>query len=474
MILLRPAALALMCLTVAGTACSSEPPWSDENSSRVLANNDQNEPFVWSPYSVEDQRWLRDNFSWSKTFALREPPIPDDPQTIEDLPPLYYVQIYVRNADELLELDEMGLHWDLAPLFDSEWPDYDRDIFLPFEGDLEDKGGQFAFAFITSPVYNAIRQATLEGEDTYAAMILREVPKEAGASEFGAVSYEYLEGKLTNFARPHLELTDDGDAKMQARINNSAAQDKRAGRWLRKIVRQVADIGRQSVDAVRSVLGKAATTFLKTTRIHGTIKVIERDSGFTGDMRRAWGEPGTFGEELTLRGTRVEVVHGWHFALHPTKIAADGTYSATVPRGMRTQVCVEADSSTARLEYGMLRPARHCWKHFESSGDDMKRDFVARQYEWYALAQFIDAREYAGTVLGYRPRKATVQVGRAANALSQQGGNSGDEIAFVPCLAARNAPVTLINVSFTRFHGQSDYAANPASRFFNSNSMGLE
>lgn len=55
------------------------PPDINDRGSRVLANNNPDEPFVWSPFSVEDQRWLRTNFSWSKTFALRETPIPDDP-----------------------------------------------------------------------------------------------------------------------------------------------------------------------------------------------------------------------------------------------------------------------------------------------------------------------------------------------------------------------------------------------------------
>jgi hypothetical protein len=264
----------LMALVMTGCLGDSTP----DSPSQMLARNDQNEPFVWAPYSVEDQRWLRDHFSWSRTHALPQPPVPNGPQTIEDLPPLYYVEIYVRSADELLELDELGLHWDLAPLFDSEWPDYDRDILLPFEGDPGDGGAQFAFAFITSPIYNAIRQASLEGEDTYAVVNLREVPTEARGPG-GTVSYAYLQGKLTNFARPHLELTDDGEGPVQPRIDKSATQEKRRGRWLRKFVRKVADIGRSSVDAVRTVLGKLATTFLKTTKLHGKIKVAERDSG---------------------------------------------------------------------------------------------------------------------------------------------------------------------------------------------------
>jgi hypothetical protein len=113
------------------------------------------------------------------------------------LPPMHYVQLYVRSPDHLRELEEIGVHYDLAPLFDSEWPQADTSLVLPFAGDLEDGGGQFAFALIPAPVYNALRAETLAGQDTYRAVILRSAPAEARAAD-GTVSWDFLLANMSS------------------------------------------------------------------------------------------------------------------------------------------------------------------------------------------------------------------------------------------------------------------------------------
>jgi hypothetical protein len=55
-------------------------------------------------------------FSWAKTVKLSETSnftynINGVPTA---LPPVVYTQIYVRDADQLRELEEMGIHWALV------------------------------------------------------------------------------------------------------------------------------------------------------------------------------------------------------------------------------------------------------------------------------------------------------------------------------------------------------------------------
>ena len=96
------------------------------------------------------------------------------------------------------------------------------------------------------------------------------------------------------------------------------------------------------------------------------------------------------------------------------------------------------------MESGLLWPVRHCFKRFESKGSSQAKDWTVNDSEFFALAQIIDARDFATRALRHTPSKATIQTGSFANLLAVQDDN-GKERAFVPCLEAPNAPVAVVN-----------------------------
>ncbi len=414
----------------------------------------------WAPYTVEEARALRDSFRWGETVALPEEPLsqrsPDgvEPAAVDkaalspiaqimaSLVSLSYVQIYIRNPDHLRELEEIGVHWDLAPLFDSELPD---DAYtMSFEGDPQDTGGMFVYTFMPAAIYNAIRAAALLGDDTYPAMILRTVPVEARAWD-GSVKWEYLAGALLSYAPSHTHLTDLGETPFPSVLDAEfvdGAQEKRFGRRLRKWARKARDVVRPVVDGVRQGVGALAKFFRPEVKLTVLTRVKNHDSGFTG-LNRAWdryGSAATYGRELKLQNTRINVTQLGGISLFPAKTDAKGVATVSVPKNRKTRVCAEADSPTARMEAGLLWPVRSC----VSAGNVTQAMGVGMllEDEFSALAQLQDAREFSTRALQQTPRKATVQVGWPAALITSI--NEGR--AFVPCLEATNGPVSVANL----------------------------
>ena len=383
------------------------------------------DPVVWSPESVEDQRKKRDTFSWAATNPL---PVPAANST--DPAPVYYAEIYIRNADELRELEEMGIHYDAAPLFESEWPDTTAPITMEFQGDPKDHGGQFVYALLPAITYNLIREATLAGEDTYVAINLRPIPFQARALD-GSVSYDYLGSAFGEFAPHWSEVTDVGETAAPP------ATEKRLGRWLRKFVRHVVDGTRAVVDGIRAGVGKVVMAFKADSSITVTVSATNGDPRFSGPMTRAWGA--TAGSELRLSRTRVNVTQWRGVALYRGITDAEGVVTVKVASGLNTRICIEGDSASARLEQGLLFPVRACSGRFVAAGTTLSRPLAVDGPAMHALAQLIDARRYATEVLGFTPPKAMVQRGWPANVLSANGR------AYVPCLAATNAPSTVVD-----------------------------
>jgi Ca2+-binding RTX toxin-like protein len=414
-------------------------------------------------YDWQAARALRDSFSWSDTAALAddsqriadlaEPP--DDPAAVAALlPSLYYVQIYVNHPDHLAELDEIGIHWDMEPFFESELPGGDddtqcaEDYLMTFEGDPED-AGLFVYALMPAITYNGIREAALSGEETYKAVILRDVPAEARA-ENGSVSWSYLAGDLLDFAPKHTHLTDAGETDPPPLVEeqDDGVTTKRFGRRLRRWARKVRDVTRKTVDFVRKGLGKLANKLRPSTDLTIQFNVKNRAGQF-GTPVRAWDRFGniapTYEEVLTLSGTRVNVKQLGGITLFTKSTRDDGSVTVEVPRNRRTRICIEADSNAARMESGLLWPVRYCKKKpIRSKGGSQRIDITVKATEFFALAQIIDARDFAGRALGRSPEKATITTGRMANWLAVEG-DDGHERAFVPCLQTPLAPVTTVN-----------------------------
>ena len=188
--------LALGC-TAFSSACANEAAPNPKAESQVgkgpppgVIEVDEDEPQPWAPNSVRDQRAILEGFRWSGV-----PSLPVSPPDSTRPPPVYYVQLYVRSPDELQRLEALGVHYDPAPLFEEEWPE--GAVQMDFEGDPDDQGGLFVYCLMPAITYNAIREAALRGEQTYRAMILREVPEEARAPD-GSVSYEYTTTALAS------------------------------------------------------------------------------------------------------------------------------------------------------------------------------------------------------------------------------------------------------------------------------------
>jgi hypothetical protein len=427
---------------VYGPVAESEPPHPEDG-------------VVWEPISVSDARVQRDAFRWDQTTALSETSTRsyDVGGELIALPPMHYVQIYVRSPDHLRELEEMGIHYDLAPLFDSEWPESSSSLVLPFQGDSEDSGGQFAFALIPSPVYNALRAEALAGEETYRAVILRSLPADARAAD-GTVSWDFILANMGSYAPSAGELTDEGEIVPpldDADAGVTSTTQKRLGKRLRNVVRKVANATRALVDGTRRAIGAAANLVTRETVLHIHTRVDRRN--FV-PLVRSWDDgKGGFGKPLTLHGVRVNVSGQSRLTLYKKTLDENGEAVVAVPRSLRVNICFEADSPTAKFESGILRPVLHCWPKHTPRGDAdhiPPRDAngaiqtkAVGDTEFYTMAQLIDSREYAKTVLGFQPPKATVQVGPWGEVLTK------GTPAFVPCLAATRAPVSLVNTYVT-------------------------
>ena len=433
---LASALLALGCTAFIG-ACTSETDPAPESESRAQVAGDSppaviqldaEEPQPWAPNFVWDQRAILEGFRWSDVARL-----PDHPPDSTEPPPVYYVQIYVRSPDELRELEELGVHYDPAPLFDAEWPE--RPVLMTFEGDPEDRGGLFVYALMPAITYNGILDATLQGEDTYRAMILREVPEEARAPD-GSVSYEHMASAFGEFAPPYEEIVDEGVVGLPTLDDDFVVQE-RIGRRLRKWVRRIVTGVRRAVDGIRATIGVLIRAFRLETTLHITVDAKSRAEGMPGKLVQAWGAE--VGQPLPLANTRINALQWGGIALHRGRTDDRGVAHVNVGRDRRTKVCVEGDSAAARLEHGVLFPVRLCTKTFRPQGAEQEFTLQLDSESFHALAQIIDSRKYASRVLGFTPPKAMVQRGWVAEAISK------DDRAFVPCLAATDAENDVVN-----------------------------
>jgi hypothetical protein len=387
---------------------------------------DAEEPQPWSPHYVWDQRAILEGFRWSDVA-----PLPDHPPDSTEPPPVYYVQIYVRSPDELRELEELGVHYDPAPLFDAEWPN--RPVLMTFEGDPDDQGGLFVYCLMPAITYNAIREATLAGEETYRAMILREVPEEARAPD-GSVSYEHMADNFGEFAPPYEEIVDEGEVGPPT-LDGFEVQE-RIGRRLRNWVRRKVSEVREAVDLVRRGVGLLIRAFRLETTLRITVDAKSRAENMPGKLLQAWGAE--FGQPLPLANTRVNVQQWGGIALHKARTNDQGFARVKVGRDRRAKVCVEGDSAAARLEHGVLFPVRVCSKTFVPKDKEQEYRLQLDDESFHALAQIIDGRKYASRALGFRPPKAMVQRGWIAKRLSHESRP------YVPCLAATNASNTVV------------------------------
>ena len=414
---------------------------------------DPSDGIEWEPIDLATTRQLRDSFSWNNTTALSEAPVRNvtvDGQVLR-LPAIHYALIYVRDANELRELDEIGVHYDLAPLFGEEWPDTGTSLVLPFNGDPEDGHGMFAFALLPAITYNALRAESLAGEDTFRAVILRDVPESADAGN-NTVSYDFIAENMASWAPPRTELTDEGEVALppleeEGASVAGAAEDKRLGRFLRRALRRVRDFTRGSIDLLRRGIGALATLVVQTSQLDLVTSVNDRTRA---PLVRGWDdgvdnpspdEPRGFGKRLTLNGLRVNVSGMSRLTLYQAKLNNRGRARVEVPRWLNVQICFEADSPTAKFERGLLRPVLHCWPIMRPTSDVHEIRRAVGDTEFYVMAQLIDARDYAKQVLGFTPPKATIQSGDPAQLLT-----AGDAAnAFVPCLEATNAPASVVD-----------------------------
>jgi hypothetical protein len=220
---------------------------------------------------------------------------------------------------------------------------------------------------------------------------------------------------------------------------STGTEQKRIGRRLRRFVRRVANVVRTVVDGVRQVIGAVANAVTRETRLHIKTSVNNRTRA---PLLRAWDDGnGGFGKPLRLKGVRVNVSGQSRLTLYKAELDANGEAVVSVPRSLRVNICFEADSPTAKFESGILRPVLHCWPRHRPAGNSDIIQRAVGDSEFYVMAMLIDARDYATKVLGHTPPKAMVQVGGLAQILT--AGGAGD--AFVPCLAAPGAPVSVVN-----------------------------
>jgi hypothetical protein len=248
--------------------------------------------------------------------------------------------------------------------------------------------------------------------------------------------------------------------RLSATVMCEGPADKRIGRRLRRFTRRIRDVVRTTVDGIRTGIGRLVTAVLPTSDITIDFHVKNRGTDYTGNLQRAWGSSTTFGGELKLTQTRVNVRQFGGISLYSKATNDNGTVSVRVRRNRNTSVCVEGDSAAARFERGFIMPYRHCFPNINPTVQQPPvYHMTTGAREIYTLAQFIDARKFARDALGYAPRKATVQTGKLAQVISSQ------DRAFVPCLAARGAPVSMVNAYVEAIRGIGLVAGDPALGF---------
>lgn len=393
-----------------------------------------NLPTLEPPLSAEETRALRDGFSWTEASELPE-------TDASGRPALYYALVYLRSQDDRELLERTGAHHSGIPLFEEEREKWKGQTgFFMFEGDGE---GVFRFAIIPGFFFNAIRQAALDGESVFRAVVLRDAPT-AFTQPDGSLSYEALGAEGFTYGGG-LEEPVDAAASTQGVIGRQVHP------FLSEIVRGIGNAIEEVVKTARDAVGELDEVAAGSAIVQVSVRPLNTDDGFVDGswMRRAWGDNvrdndvPSFRAPMWIRGAVVEAHKG--VSLSRARLEGWGIARLEVPKGRQT-LCLELGNEGSELT-ALVTELTLCT--FEGDTDeevnlDFQRDtsvvMDVEDARVNMFAQFQDGHDYMRFVVGRAPRQARVSVGLSADIIGEINGQRA--VAF--CMGDPRSPLSLI------------------------------
>jgi hypothetical protein len=395
------------------------------------------EPPLSPPESVQ----TRDAFSWERTQPVAE-------RNAEGHPALYYALIYLEDRDHVAALDDLLLHHDSLPLFAAELERWKGQRGF-FQHEWDGKG-LFRFALVPGAIYNRLREAALQDNVVFPAVVLRELPASARGQD-GSISYAALRASGFLYRAEGPASTASGGTRPRT------VKQELFGAILRRVVKAIADVAVGVVNEVREGIGAVDRLANGAVTLTVNLNVLNTDPAFTvgTPMPRAWG-PG-MGQQVLLPGVRVvarqRTLVGPLSTLFTARTGADGIARLEVARGLETSLCVALENDAAELS-NFLTEIELCDFPALKADADTSLQLELQHRHFNILAQATEGRQYLRDVVDFTPHKARVLVGPLTWPFGRFTG------AAVPCFGLPNLPLeTAIDLVFAQVCALSGPAA---------------
>lgn len=357
-------------------------------------------PELAPPFASAEIEAMVETFDWADTEVL--------PELDEDgRPALYYALVLLRDRSELEELGTHEIHHDALPLFEVEHARWDGQIGThAFPGS---DVGDFAFALIPAEVINLYRQAALDGEPIFRAVILREVPVPEARLPGGSVDYDWLGaqgfvyGGTTAYAGVSRdEAVGAREDELDGVGRSEAALAGRVVRAARRLVRRVINGVRQVASEVRQALGGDRRFGLRLF-VHETD--ADFDLGPDALMRQAW-LGGRGGQPIQVKGVEVLVASGAMISLDRGFTDRNGFVHFRIPTANRIRVHLRLKNAAADV-IGVLWDKRITVFHGRVDRNaPVHVDAHVQDADMNVLAQLTSARDFVHQALDYEsPRR---------------------------------------------------------------------
>ncbi|MCA9613264.1 MAG: hypothetical protein KC586_10980, partial [Myxococcales bacterium] len=283
-------------------------------------------PELPPPFASEEIEAMVETFDWAETDTL---PVLDE----DGRPALHYALVLLRDRSELEELGTHEVHHDALPLFEIEHERWDGLTGMhAFPGS---EVGDFAFALLPAELFNLYRQAALDGEPIFHAVILREVPVPEARMPGGSVDYDWLAAQGFVYGGTlDGEASVDGTTRELSVGRHDAALSGRVVRAARRLARGAINSVRRAASEVRQGLGGSRPFGLRLF-VHETDE--DFDLGPDAQMRQAWlGE--NAGQPIRVKGVEVLVASGAMISLDRGATDRNGYVHFRIPNARRIRV----------------------------------------------------------------------------------------------------------------------------------------
>lgn len=382
-------------------------------------------------------------------------------------PTLFYAVIPITAASQLDDLAVIGVDVQPEPIFVKVDPNAPADPSVTQKSTC----GKYEihWALVPGPIFNAVKKATLQENDTIVdAIVVQPVP-----DVFADTSITYQGVHPASYDA----LRDAGYLYMGKNApapNDAAVAWSLSGAWHaitstvssaeKSVVRTVAGWTHEIPDLIERGIGWLDCRIQGCVNLRVNLDIRNTDLDFGGSigkpgvadtstpMVRAWGA--AKGSQMQLPGVTIAAVqqlvgvdgYGINMRFEGT---TNGQSSAgmEIRKGKTTRLCMVMENDAATLnDYftrteicGLEAGANHA-NVFQSDSTVNVR--VQNSYV-NLLAQFTDSRAYLHDVVGYTPRKLSALVGPIANTI----GKVTHGRAMTPCLDFPNVAIDGLNAA---------------------------